>query len=228
PCGDRTTEGAVLTVTSPPTISSHPGPASINPPAMAPVSVTADGPVSLYQWQIEASPGVWLDFTTKPTDLPCGGSAAADVDNSANVQIGITPCPGVPEYQVRVVVSNACGSDTSNEATLTVTPVGGVPGNGAGASALLAKPAPNPTHGSTTLGYTLPASSPVLLEIFDAAGRLVKVLVAEEQSAGRHEPVWQGTDASGRAVLSGIYFARLRTFHNGRPVESQRKINLVR
>ncbi|HEX7878769.1 MAG TPA: FlgD immunoglobulin-like domain containing protein, partial [Candidatus Eisenbacteria bacterium] len=65
-------------------------------------------------------------------------------------------------------------------------------------------------------------------EIFDAAGRLVRVLVAEEQSAGRHEPMWQGTDESGRDVLSGIYFARLTTSHNGTQTASQRKINLVR
>jgi hypothetical protein len=228
PCGIRTSEGAVLMVTSPPTISAHPGPVSISPPEMAPVSVAANGIGLEYQWQIETAPGVWEDLSSKSLDLPCGGTAVTDVDNESSVQIGISPCPGVNQYQVRAVVSNNCGSATSNEATITVGSPGGVPGNAAGATELLSMPTPNPTRGSTILAYTLSAPSPVRLEIFDAAGRLVRILVAGEQAAGWYQPVWQGTDESGRSVLSGIYFARLRTFQNGKPATSQRKINLVR
>lgn len=227
PCGIRTSEDAVLTVMSSPTISIHPGPVSISPPEMAPVSVAANGAGLDYQWQIETSPGVWEDLSSKSLDLPCGGAAVTDVDNSSSVQVGITPCPGVDQYQVRAVISNDCGSATSNEATITIASTGGVPENPAGAN-VLARPTPNPTHGSTALAYTLPAPSPVRLEIFDAAGRLVRVLVTGEQAAGSYEPVWQGTDESGRAVQSGIYFARLSTFQNGKPVASRRKINLVR
>jgi len=226
PCGISTSQGAVLTVISPPTISTHPGSVSISPPAMAPVSVAANGPVDHYQWQIETAPGVWEGLSSDSLDLPCGGAAVTDVDNASSVQIGITPCPGVSQYQVRAVVSNDCGSATSNEATITVGSTGGVPGNAAGAT--LARPTPNPTHGSTTLAYTLPAPSPVRLEIFDAAGRLVRVLVTGEQAAGSYEPMWQGTDESGRAVQSGIYFARLSTFQNGKPAAFLRKINLAR
>jgi hypothetical protein len=228
PCGLRTSQSAALTVISPPTISMHPGPASISPPAMAPVSVAANGPVIGYQWQIETAPGVWEDLSSDSLDLPCGGAAVTDVDDSSSVQIGITPCPSVNQYQVRAVVSNDCGSATSNEATITVVSTGGVPGNTAGATEFLARPTPNPTHGITTLAYTLPAPSLVRLEVFDATGRLVRVLVREEQAAGSYDPVWRGTDESGRAVLSGIYFARLSTFQSGKPVASLRKINLVR
>jgi len=181
-----------------------------------------------YQWQIETAPGVWADLSSKPLELPCGGAAVTDTDNSSSVQVGITPCPGVSQYQVRAVVSNACGSATSNPATITIVSAGGVPGNGTGVTAFLSRPAPNPTQGGTTLAYTLPAPTPVRLEIFDAAGRLVRVLVAAEQTAGRYEPTWQGTDDSGRPVQSGIYFARLSTVQNGKPVASLRKINLVR
>jgi hypothetical protein len=195
---------------------------------MAPVSVAANGPVVNYQWQIQTAPGVWENLSSDSLDLPCGGAAVTDVDNSSSVQIGITPCPGESHYQVRAVVSNDCGSATSNEATITVVSTGGVPGNMADATEFLARPTPNPTHGSTTLAYTLPAPSLVRLEVFDAAGRLVRVLVREEQAAGSYEPMWQGTDESGRAVLSGIYFARLSTFQNGKPAVSRRKISLVR
>ena len=41
------------------------------------------------------------------------------------------------------------------------------------------------------------------------AGRLVRVLVEGERAAGSYEAVWDGRDASGRAVPSGSYLARL-------------------
>ena len=40
-------------------------------------------------------------------------------------------------------------------------------------------------------------------------GREVRRLVAEEQSAGQHRLVWNGTDRGGAAVARGVYFGRL-------------------
>jgi hypothetical protein len=38
----------------------------------------------------------------------------------SQTEIGITPCPGVSAYQIRCMVSNACGSTPSPEATYAV------------------------------------------------------------------------------------------------------------
>ncbi|HEX7880409.1 MAG TPA: hypothetical protein VF720_13420, partial [Candidatus Eisenbacteria bacterium] len=78
PCGDRTSDAAMLTVTPPPTISTHPASTSVSPPTMAQVSVVANGPVDDYQWQIETAPGVWADLSSKSLALPCGGAALTD------------------------------------------------------------------------------------------------------------------------------------------------------
>ncbi|MCU0643638.1 MAG: T9SS type A sorting domain-containing protein, partial [bacterium] len=43
-------------------------------------------------------------------------------------------------------------------------------------------------------------------KIYDALGRLVKVLVEGQQAAGVHQINWDGTDIKGREVVSGIYF----------------------
>ena len=51
----------------------------------------------------------------------------------------------------------------------------------------------------------------VRVGIFDVAGRRVATLVAGHQEAGRHSVTWNGTDDSGRALSSGVYFARLET-----------------
>ena len=45
--------------------------------------------------------------------------------------------------------------------------------------------------------------------VYDLAGRLVRVLVEGEVPAGSHQAVWDGRDASGRAMASGSYLARL-------------------
>jgi len=45
--------------------------------------------------------------------------------------------------------------------------------------------------------------------VFDARGRLVRTLVDDTESPGRHEAGWDGADDAGRRVASGVYFARL-------------------
>ena len=72
---------------------------------------------------------------------------------------------------------------------------------------------PNPFVSSTTLAYTIPEDRttglPVHLAIYDAVGRLVRVLVDERRYPGTFTAVWDGTLASGTPVPSGVYLARL-------------------
>lgn len=68
---------------------------------------------------------------------------------------------------------------------------------------------PNPFSSSAKIEYQLKESSPVTLSIYNQRGQLVKQLVSESKSAGTHTVSWDGRDASGRKVSSGIYFARL-------------------
>lgn len=83
---------------------------------------------------------------------------------------------------------------------------------------------PNPFNPRTSIGYGLPSSQWVRLEIFDVAGRLVRVLVDEHQPGpSRHEVQWDGTDASGQRVASGAYVYRIRA---GDFVQSRRMVLL--
>jgi hypothetical protein len=84
-------------------------------------SVAATSGTALgYQWQLQTSPGVWTALTTSPLPLPCGGSVTATAPATNQTNISITPCPGVFSYQVRCLVSNACGSVPSNPATYSI------------------------------------------------------------------------------------------------------------
>ena len=75
----------------------------------------------------------------------------------------------------------------------------------------LAQNYPNPFNPSTTISYSLPEAGQVKLEIFNLRGQLVQVLTDSQESAGEHRKVWNGTDQSGNAVASGVYFYRLIT-----------------
>jgi flagellar hook assembly protein FlgD len=46
--------------------------------------------------------------------------------------------------------------------------------------------------------------------VYDVLGRRVQVLVDERKEAGRHTVQWNGQDASGRPLASGLYFVRLQ------------------
>ena len=68
---------------------------------------------------------------------------------------------------------------------------------------------PNPFNPSTIIPYQLPAATRVRLEVFNILGQRVATLVDGERPAGFHTATWNGTDASGRGVGSGVYLYRL-------------------
>jgi hypothetical protein len=75
---------------------------------------------------------------------------------------------------------------------------------------LLLQNYPNPFNPATTIRYDLPFRADVQLYITDLTGRRVRTLVAQYQAAGTYTVVWDGTNENGKALPSGIYFARLR------------------
>jgi len=79
---------------------------------------------------------------------------------------------------------------------------------------------PNPAHGEQRLALGLPRRAAVSLRVHDLQGRLVRTLVDGVLEAGRYERRWDGRDASGAPVGSGLYFARLR-------VEGQERVTML-
>lgn len=72
------------------------------------------------------------------------------------------------------------------------------------------EPYPNPARDQATTIYSLSKRVAVRIDLFDAAGRHVRTLIDQIESAGAHEAAWDGTGDNGAAVTPGIYFARLR------------------
>jgi hypothetical protein len=68
---------------------------------------------------------------------------------------------------------------------------------------------PNPFRARTTIRFSTKAKGKVEILIFDAAGRMVKML-NKLTGPGEGSIVWDGTDGRGHSVASGIYFYRIR------------------
>jgi len=78
-----------------------------------------------------------------------------------------------------------------------------------GATVLSMSPSPNPFAGSLSISYSLDAPTTVELAVYDVRGRLVVRLDGGERRAGTHEVRWNGRNAAGQKVASGVYFVRL-------------------
>jgi hypothetical protein len=64
---------------------------------------------------------------------------------------------------------------------------------------------PNPFNPRTVIAYVVPQPGHVTIEVCDVLGRRVCVLVDEPRDIGKYAVVWDGRDARGRPVASGVY-----------------------
>ena len=68
---------------------------------------------------------------------------------------------------------------------------------------------PNPFNPSTTVEFSVPSNGPVSVAIYDVQGRKAATLVKDTMAAGVYRVRWNGKSDDGRALSSGVYFARL-------------------
>ncbi len=68
---------------------------------------------------------------------------------------------------------------------------------------------PNPVRTQTVIPFTVPGPSTVQLKLYDASGKLVRVLVDQHLAPGRHRVRWDGRNEAGQEVAAGTYFLRL-------------------
>jgi hypothetical protein len=73
----------------------------------------------------------------------------------------------------------------------------------------LSTASPNPFNTQTTIGFTMPKSGNVNIEVYNVKGQLVRSLVNETKATGSHNIIWNGTDQNGQPVSSGVYFYKM-------------------
>ena len=98
-------------------------------------------------------------------------------------------------------ISGMTGSITVNEAPTPVQPT--TP------AATLNQNFPNPFNPTTSIEYVLRVRAQVAVAIYDAQGALVVRMDQGLRDAGTFRAEWNGRDAKGKSVGSGVYFYRL-------------------
>ena len=76
----------------------------------------------------------------------------------------------------------------------------------------------------TSFKYQIPAKTYVVIEMFNVLGRKIRTIVDEPKEPGFYTVTWDGHDADGVPVVSGIYFYHISTkaFH------ATRKMTVIR
>jgi hypothetical protein len=112
-----------------------------------------------------------------------------------------------------------------HQGSVTPTDAPGSDATDAGALVLrLHGTSPNPFAANTAIAFSVGRDSDVQLRIYDLSGRVVRTVLERQLAPGRHQVVWDGTDATGRHVAAGIYFMRLRAGS----FEARKKLVLLR
>ncbi len=82
---------------------------------------------------------------------------------------------------------------------------------------------PNPFNPQTTIEFSIPEAANTTLDIYNVRGQKINTLINDRLDADTHQVVWNGTDASGKNVTSGIYFYKL---NSGRYTSTKKMILL--
>ncbi len=125
--------------------------------------------------------------TTNPGALTAESTPYDGFSNSIELSV---PAMGL------LILSNGVGTGVSDE-----------PGDVE--TSLRLAPRRNPMNVGSEIALTLPSASHAVLSIYDVRGRLVTTVVDEVLPAGTSSHAWHGRDDAGRALPSGVYFARL-------------------
>jgi hypothetical protein len=78
---------------------------------------------------------------------------------------------------------------------------------------------PNPFNASTEIRYRIPADAHVAMKVFNILGQEVRTLVDAGQETGDYAVVWDGRDAGGQEVGSGVYFCRLKAVNFSKTIK---------
>jgi hypothetical protein len=110
---------------------------------------------------------------------------------------------GTQQLQVTLTGNLSTGGSIC-AASLTVTVKGG-------GGAIAASISPNPLNPSAVLTFATQERGPVLVQLFDVHGRLVRTLRDQsDAAAGYHDVRIDGVDANGTRLSSGVYYVRIR------------------
>ena len=142
--------------------------------------------------------------TLTPTGQPPGAtwpSISGPISGGSRIAIGPFDTPGRYTYTV------SCSPGVSGTLEVSTSEVS-VPSKAL--QALVLDPVrPNPGTGDVRISFSLPASGPATIAIYDALGSRLRQWSWRQLPAGGHEIHWDGRTEDGRLVPPGVLFSRL-------------------
>jgi hypothetical protein len=181
---------------------------NLAPPTPSPFTAQYSGSSTLLQWgagagtvpdfaYYEVNRGVTSDF------VPSGGTQIARISETSLLHAWSQPA----FYKLAAVDIHGNRSPYALASTpgTVDAPAAEVP-----AFLWLAPASPNPTPRGAAIRFGLPRADQVSLELFDTAGRRLRVLADAALEPGEHVLLWNGLDDGGRRVHPGLVLIRLR------------------
>ena len=129
----------------------------------------------------------------------------ASTDPLERLELVLEGASGMPSLTLEeALVVDGAGRPVAARMSLVETQVSILPGRYA-----LMQNYPNPFNPQTHITYHVPGSEAVRLQLYALTGQPIRTLVDGVVSGGAHTVVWDGRDASGEPVGSGVYLVRL-------------------
>ena len=155
--------------------------------------------------------GVDFDFITQSGIVVFTPHDNTDIEGGADITvlpglytIEITP-PAGSSFENKLIAGLNIDADTSM--TIFLVESGYLPA----IPFVLNANYPNPFNQGTTISYVLFMETEVSLAIYNSLGQRVTLIEMGNQSPGYYTSGWDGIDARGRSVASGLYFYQLKT-----------------
>ncbi|MCK4303018.1 MAG: T9SS type A sorting domain-containing protein [Candidatus Eisenbacteria sp.] len=157
-------------------------------------------------------------------ECPGGSVMFVQMTGSGSEWEGTFTPPETGTYMVKVSGSDASGNTGVGDYEFEYG-ASGVEQNGAWTGRGIAlRSYPNPGTLETLVRYYTDRATSVSVEVYDARGQLVRILLKGRIPAGEHRTVWDGRDNEGNSVASGTYFCRVAA---GGEITAQR-ITIIR
>jgi hypothetical protein len=126
-----------------------------------------------------------------PTNVGC-----ADLDGDGDLDLVVA------EYHRALYV--LLNGDPTTDVSVRASP-------GDPSDSMLLQNYPNPFNRETTVAFRMREAGPAEMTIYDITGKEVRRLLSGQEGAGVHRVTWDGRDAGGKEVSSGVYVVRLKT-----------------
>lgn len=205
--------------------------------------------IPFFTWGTEVEPGADLYALNEATrsdpgdmrpsyEAPWQPIRNGDAANLASSLLGLGPVPGSTinrAQDLRLTASDEAASDSPTTGGKEGAPGGETgtdreddafePGWQASMNASALDPNhPNPFSASTTITFRQMAPGHVALRVYSLVGQTVATLAEGFLSPGTYSVSWDGTDAAGRQIPSGVYLYRLE----GADQRSARVMTIIR